>query len=303
MNEPRVYLLLDKISARWRGVASAILILAGFLIQLSTKSILAGMPFVVLCLLLNLIRGISIKKPQSADLVWNEVTPDRIDEVLEHCRRVKKFRSRNLGCFIAFIVVFLFLIGFLFPLIEEIPLSFAMTATLVNAFVLFFGLAMSGRKSAWMPRALDIKTEIVREIMRSPVVKNDPAIVSAPYLETGQTAEGSFPNDVRILLRLKDAPETFVGLQGQISLNVVKSTTYPYFYTVIIARHEFGLLTKYKALNVKLDNITLETKKTDEVDVIVIRQTTTKTSGYHTNSEVQQYILSKSIELTKNLLG
>lgn len=303
MNEPKVYLILDKINARWRGVASVILIAAGFMIQLSTRNILAGMPFIVLCLLLNVIRGVSIKKPRSADLTWNEVTPDKIDEVLEHCRRVKKFRSRNLGCFIVFMVMILFVVGFLFEFIKAIPLSFPMIATIVNAFVLFFGLAISGRKSAWMPHALDIKAEIIKDIMKSPVVKNDPTIAPAPYLETGQTAEGSFPNDVRILLRFKNAPDAFVGLQGQISINAVKSSTYPYFYTVIIARHEFGLFTKYRSVHVELDNITVETKRTNEVDVIVIRQTTTKTSGYHTDRSVQQYILSKSIEITKKVLG
>jgi hypothetical protein len=303
VNEHKVYLAFDKISPHLRGVISVVLIVAGFLIQLNTRNILAGMPFIVLCLVLNLIRGISVKKPPAGNLKWQEVTPDRIDEVLEHCRRVKRFRSRNLGCFIAFIVLFVFMVGFLLPLVKEIPLPFALTATIINTIVLFSGLAISGRRSAWMPQALDIKAETIKTIMESPVVKRDPSITPAPYLEIGQTSDGSFPNDTRVLFRFKNAPDTFIGLQGQVSINVVKSATYPYFYTVVIARHEFGLLEKYRSLKTMLDRITVETKRTDEVDVIVIRQTTTKTSGYHTDTEAQGYILTRSIEIVKKLLG
>jgi hypothetical protein len=302
VEEHRVYLLFDKINPRLRGVVSVILIVTGFLIQLSTRSILAGIPFILICAGLNLIKGISIKRPRSYDLKWQEVTPDKIEQVLRHCRRVKKFQSQNLGCFIiaAFVLVFVF--AFFHPVIKDIPLSFPATVTIINAVVLFAGLIISGRKNAWAPRALDIKAEIVKRVMQTPMVSTDPGIKPIPFMEIGQTPDGSFPNDMRILFRFNDAPDTFVGLQAQISINAVKSTMYPYFYTVIIARPQFNLFDKFESLGVALEGITIETKRSNDVDVIVLRQTTTKTSGYHTNNEVQQYILSRSIELVKRIL-
>ena len=193
------------------------------------------------------------------------------------------------------------MVGFVFPLLKEISPPFPVIATTVNAVILFSGLILSGRKSAWIPPGLDIKAEIVKRIIESPILKDDPSLAVAPYLEIGHAEKGSFPNDTRVLLRFANAPNTFIGLQGQISINTVRSKMYPYFYAVLIARHEFGLFDKYESPKVSLDRITIETKETAEVDVIVIRQTTTRTSGYHTNRETQNYLLETGIKIAKSL--
>jgi hypothetical protein len=260
------------------------------------------MPFIVMCVLLNLIKGISIKRVAPADLSWKEVTPDRIDQVLDHCRKIKKFRSQNLGCFLGIIIVMIVFVGFLFPVLSDLSAPFSLLAAIIDAVVLFSGMILSGRKSAWMPQALDVKAGIVKRFLQSSMIKDDPAIHAMPYLEIGHTKEGDYPNDVRFLVKFKDAPDALIGLQGQISINTVKSRVYPYFYTVVIARPEFRLLDKFRSLKRTLDNITLKTKKTGEVDVVVIRQTTTKTSGYHTNQKAQDNIMENSIKLAKKLI-
>jgi hypothetical protein len=298
----RVYVVFDKISPRLRSIVSVLLIIAGFLLQLSTRNILAGMPFIILCLILNLIRGVAIKRVSPSKLNWQEVTPDKIKQVLAHCRRIRKFRSQNFGCFVASIILIFVLGSFLFPFLKALSISFPLTATIVNAVILFSGLTLSGRKSAWMPYALDIKVEIVKRIIESPVVGNDPSLQAIPYLEIGETTEGSFPNDTRVLIKFKEAPEDFIGLQGQISINLVKSRKYPYFYVVLIARPQFKLFEKLRLLKTVLDNITVERKKTEEVDVIVLRQRTTKTTGYHTDKKTQDRILLNGIKIVKGLI-
>lgn len=302
MKAHRVYVVFDKISPRLRSIVSVLLIIAGFLLQLSTRNILAGMPFIILCLILNLIRGVAIKRVSPSKLNWQEVTPDKIKQVLAHCRKIRKFRSQNFGCFVALIVLIFVLGSFLFPVLNKISISFPLTATIVNAVILFSGLTLSGRKSAWMPYALDIKVEIVNRIIESPVVGNDPSLQAIPYLEIGETKEGSFPNDTRVLIKFKEAPEDFIGLQGQISINSVKSRKYPYFYVVLIARPQFKLFEKFRLLKTVLDNITVERKKTEEVDVIVLRQRTTKTTGYHTDQKTQDRILLNGIKIVKGLI-
>lgn len=301
MSELKVYLIFDKISPRLRDVGSVLLIVAGFSIQLSTRNILAGIPFIIMCLFLNFIKGVSIKQTAPVKLDWKEVTPDKIDQVLAHCRKIKKFRSQNLGCFLGFVIVLIVFGGFLFPLLGALALPFSLLAAIIDAVILFSGVVLSGRKSAWMPHALDVKAEIVKRFLESPMINGDPSLHAAPYLEIGHSAEGGYPNDTRFLIKFKDASDTFIGLQGQISINTVKSRAYPYFYTVLIARPEFRLLDKLKSLKISLDNITLEKKKTGEVDVVVIRQTTTKTSGYHTAPKMQDYILLNSIKIAKKL--
>jgi len=301
MDEPRAYLVLDKISPLLRGVASVLLIVTGYLIQRATNNILVGLPFIVCCLILNLIKGISIKPTASSDLKWQEVTKDKIAAVLAHCRRVKKFRSRNLGCFFVPAVGLLFFGIFALPLFSEAPPPFALSAAVIDALILFAGLLLGGRRSAWMPYALDVKAEIVMRILESPLVKNDPSLTAVPYLEIGRAGSGAFPNDARIQVRFKDAPEGFIGLQGQVSINTVRSSMYPYFYVVLVARSEFGLFERFKKLAVFLDNITTEKKKEGDVDVVVIRQTTTKTSGYHTDENAQHYILLNGIKIAKRM--
>ncbi|MDH4211458.1 MAG: hypothetical protein OEV79_08420 [candidate division WOR-3 bacterium] len=303
MGDPKVYLIFDKISPHLRVVVSAVLIAAGFLIQLSTHNILAGIPFIIFCALLNIVKSISIKKAVPEKTEWQEVTTRKIDEVIEHCRKIKKFRSGNLGCLLGFVIILVFFGGFLFPILEEISIPFPLLATIVNAFVLFIGLGLSGRKSAWMPRALDTKVDIVKGIIESPLVKNDPGIRAVPYLEIGHAQQGTFPHDTRVLIKFIDAPDDFIGVQGQISINTVKSREYPYFYVVLIARPDFGLLEKFRSLKIVLNNMTVEEKKTTEVDVIVLRQTTTKTSGYHTDQKMQEYILTSGIKAAKKLLS
>jgi hypothetical protein len=303
LGDPKVYLIFDQISARLRAVVSAVLIAAGFLIQLSTHNILAGMPFIIFCAFLNFVKSVSIKKAVPEKTEWQEVTPQKIDEVIEHCRKIKKFRSGNLGCLIGFVIVLVFFGGFLFPILQELRIPFPLLATIVNAFVLFVGLGLSGRKTAWMPRALDTKVHIVKGIIESPLVKNDPGIRAVPYLEIGHAQQGTFPHDTRVLIKFIDAPDDFIGVQGQISINVVKSREYPYFYVVLIARHDFGLFEKFRSLKIVVNNMTIEEKKTAEVDVIVLRQTTTKTSGYHTDQKMQEYILASGIKAAKRLLS
>ena len=95
MEEHSLYVVFDKISPRLRGVVSVLLIGTGFLLQLSTRNILVGMPFIILCLILNLIKGVSVKKVASSKLNWREVTPDKIKQVLAHCRKIKKYIT---GC-------------------------------------------------------------------------------------------------------------------------------------------------------------------------------------------------------------
>jgi hypothetical protein len=300
VQEHRVYLVLDKITPQLRGFVSVLLVATGFILQFSSKNILAGLPFIIACVILNLIRGVSVKQIHPLKYDWQEVTPGKIDQVLDHCKKIKKFRSGNIGCIITVFIIFIFGISFgapLLPLIIKAP--FPLLAAIINAVILFTGLGLSGRKSAWMPSGLDIKTEIVKRLLDSPLIKKDPSLQPVPYLRIGKAKEGTLPNDARVLFKFKDAPSDFIGLQGQISINSVKSRQYPYFYVVLIAKPPFKLFEKFGKHSI--DKLVIEQKETTEVDVIVVRQKTTKTSGYHTNTSIQDYILSNGITFAKSL--
>jgi hypothetical protein len=282
-----------------RAFFSTLLVAVGFLVQLTTKNILAGLPFIVFCAVFNILRGINIKKIVAKKLTWQEVTPNKIDDVVIQCNQVKRFRSSNTGCIVV-VVLLIFGLSFsapvVFALLPSVP--FALIATIVNALILFSVLGLSGRKSAWMPHALDIKAQIVQRMLVSPVLKTDPGVIPVPYIEVGEEGTGTFPNDVRFLVKFKDASDDLIGMQGQISINAVKGRPYPYFYVVIIAKHAFNLFERCK--RAEPDKLAIEHKRTGEVDVVVIRQRTTKTSGYHTDERMQDYILNQGIALTRH---
>src|SRR4030042_1442518 len=199
--------VFDKIDNRLRMGMSAILILAAFLFQLTTRNILVGMPFIIGCVMLNFMKGFKIQPAKGGKLEWQEVTPEKIDQVLKHCKKIKKFRSMGMGCAIALACVFIFFNFICAPFVAEvIRPSFVLYAFAINTVVLFGGLMIGGQKSAWMPRGLDIKSEIGKRLTTTSIIKSDPALNPVPYLEIGTTNDGSYPNDARFMIRFIDAP-------------------------------------------------------------------------------------------------
>ena len=302
MDQEKTYIILDKITPQLRSALSFILVMIGYALQVTGRNFFIGLPFLVGCFLINLIKGISIKGETASEYVWEEVTPERIELVYQHCQKIKKFKSAGIGCFMGLIFATVFLFSVLAPAMvgKNGILPFGLTVAIIDTIILFAGLFVSGNKSAWMPNNMDVKTTAIRHLINLPMITKDPSLKVAPFIEIGKTKTGSFPHDTRMLVKFIDAPESFIGVQGQISINNVKSTAYPYFYAVIIAKHEFDLFKKFG--QPELWNITIENNEDDEVDVVVIRQTTTKTSGYHTDDKVQDYILENSISLAKKML-
>jgi len=299
MAEPRSYVILDNIKPPLRNVLTFLLLALGYLLQVNTRSVFPGLPFIAACLIVNLIKGVSVPQQQAVKLEWQEVTPVKLTQAYEHCRKLRKFQSANIGCIVA---VFFFIGWFAVFMMPFFRWPITLRAAILDAVILIAGLAFSGRKSVWMPPGLEIKADIVRRFLASPLVTKDPELQALPYLEIGQTKTGgTFPNDARFMIRFKDAPENFIGLQGQISINAVKSTQYPYFYVVIIAKPDFQVFKKFGKPTLK--NITIENKETGEVNVIVIRQFTTQTSGYHTNTATQEAILAAGIKAVKGMLA
>lgn len=298
------YYIFDQISTRLRNVLTILLFFVGYVLQLSSRNILIGLPFFIFCVLLNWVKAFSLKPIRAMKLEWKEVTPEKIDQVNKHCQKLERIRGGKFGC-VVFILLVIFLFVFGVPFLEIFAKgaknNFAVIALIIDSLVIFGGLMISGRRSVWIPNNLTTKTAVIQRILNHPDFKKDPTLKIIPYLEIGETKEGSFPNDTRILVRFKDAPQDFIGLQYQTSINTVQGKVYPYCYSVIIARPSFKLFEKFKP--VTLNKLTIETENSSEADVLIIRQTTTKNSGYHTNPAMQDYILSTSIDITKKILA
>jgi len=92
---------------------------------------------------------------------------------------------------------------------------------------------------------------------------------------------GEIPEDVKAIVQMPDAPEGFYGLQMQISINMVQGARYPYYYCVLVGKAGFGRLGE-SSFAPPPGGITLECDAKADAEVAVIRQTTTRNSGYHT---------------------
>ncbi|MEO0225592.1 MAG: hypothetical protein ABIL05_01430 [candidate division WOR-3 bacterium] len=293
------YAIFDRVNPGLRSLFSAGLILLAFLFQLNTRSFWTGLPLLIICIAINWMKNISTRALTADKREWVEVTPEKILLVYEQARRIKKFRSGNfgIGCLIAIIFLSIF---FLPAFAQSITLSPFIVYVIIDALILFAGLTISGRRSAWMAPGLDLKAEIINRLLNAPIIKDDPGLKAIPLLEIGKSTKGDFPIDVRLKLKFIDAPEDFLGIQGQISINSVKSTDYPYFYSVVIAKKSFNLLAKIGKQ--EIERLVIETQTPADVDVVVLRQKTTRTSGYYTDKNQQDYILFNAIKLTKEIL-
>jgi hypothetical protein len=113
----------------------------------------------------------------------------------------------------------------------------------------------------------------------------------------GQTDR--LPLDVKATIRFKDAPAAFLGLQMQISINSVQGRDFPYFYCVLVAKEEFGALR----VGPPPKGIEVEPGHDAGVQVVVMRQATTKNAGYHTDPEAARRILAFALVEARRVLG
>lgn len=114
--------------------------------------------------------------------------------------------------------------------------------------------------------------------------------------------KGEMPADVKAIVQFPEGPSDFLGIQMQISINSVQGSDYPYFYCVLVARESFGRITA-KQLPPPPKNVVLEPSRDEDVVIMVIRQKTTKNSGYHTNQKVAQTIFQYALGAARQLIS
>jgi hypothetical protein len=114
----------------------------------------------------------------------------------------------------------------------------------------------------------------------------------------------TIPVDARFSVVFPDSPEGFYGLQAQINLNVVQGASYPYFYCVLASKPGFGM-DRYKQEIKFSGKIICEYQEDSRAEVLVIRQYTTKKSGYHTKdrqcADIFRVALEGSRLITKDI--
>ncbi len=94
----------------------------------------------------------------------------------------------------------------------------------------------------------------------------------------------------------------FLGFYGQCSTNDVQGTSYPYFYTVLVARKGYGLKQLFESYK-KPRGINADFDTEDEVETFVIRQSTGKKQGYHTNPVDAVTVFQAGLEVARKAVA
>ncbi len=242
-----------------------------------------------------------------SDATWRTTTRAEIDRILELNWKTKRwdqtfFDITNLRGFV------LFAAAALATLIACGQLeSFAPNLArlvLANAAIVLVFFWFTGVRFVLTNDGVVVRAKLLRE-MEDLFLKLPP--------RTGETFEyqiqtmpskegaGSVPKDLKALVLFREGPADFLGMQMQVSLNNVQGKDYPYFYAVLVARTAFGALDGTR-FSEPPDGIVLEFEPGDGVTVAIIRQLTTKTSGYHTPTAACAAIFTYAMRQARNLV-
>jgi len=281
------------------------LILAGLIMQLLMVALLPGAILILCGNLLLIVRGydnrISAGKfdPASA---WEKVKKNKFFEVERLHRDIIKWdrsaldATNKLGFFV--LVVISAVIGIIYMQGDSTSDN-TLTIIAWDAGLLLLPHWLTGIRS------ILTKPNLVLKIKAFKTVLNDkkyplPADCEVDYYMMLSGADTRVPVDVKVRLNIKDQHKDFMGLYGQIVTNEVNGKTFPYFYVVLVAKEGFGLDNIFQSF-APPRGVTKEFEKQTNVEVFVIRQTTTRTSGYHTKKKQMGTILKAGIDLAASV--
>ncbi len=299
----------------WKTILALLLALAAYHFQISGGPWILPVIFLAGACIFLWVPWATIGKPRRIkNKEWDPVTHEEFQKLMEKAEdslRISHSISRRIGFLIGVIIAGFFLWPFITQLIKDKAVLWG----IFDAVVLSMVVLISGIVKVWTPPSLDRKAVVLYDVLKE--IEKLEGLTVTPQLLVGTTKKGKqVPVDANLMARPEKAPDWLKGIQFQVSVNKVQNKEYPYFYSVIILepktlRKVLGIKLssytkkKYDALKekcgIKDEKLTVEVQPMKDVDVIIIRQKTTKTSGYHTSDSRVREILHESLKLLECL--
>jgi hypothetical protein len=312
---------------RTRMSLVALLLAAGVCVQLGA-GFWPGLALLVLGQLLGMNSGYNSSPKITGEGAWERVTPDEYAKVKTKAAELAKwdqdfFDGTNTLGLIGFAVTALVCLMAYYFAAEawKFPDGYWIYFGL-DAAVLILPLWFIGTRDYLRKDKLVIKVEMLEGIMAC--LKDTSEVQVYPMLSLVPTESGGKePEDARLMVKLVGAPKDFYGVQVQLSINSVQGKDYPYLYCVLIAKSGSGLLNgcdeaaaqpersfisgilnAFFSSGGVVGNPTLvyEPQNAGEVDIIVVRQQTTRQSGYCTPPSAAGTVVEYSLKLAQALL-
>ncbi len=293
-----VFHLLPSLEYGPRMAAAFGLIAAGFAVQLAMMAVLPGVFLIAAGNLLLLVRGYDNRVDFATfdpTAEWERVELERLDDLIALHRQMRRWDISALD-------ITNILGAALFLLITFTTTAVAIFARgplqilVIDAMVLLLPHWLTGVRSILVQPKLMVRVNTFREVLEESAAELADHEVNLLMLLSGSTTK--IPDDLKVRIDIKDRDPDFLGLYGQVVLNEVQGRSYPYFYAVLVARRGYGL-DKAKDAYSPPSNVTTEHNVQDKVEVLVIRQTTTKTSGYHTELVDAVRILHDAVDVAE----
>jgi hypothetical protein len=288
-----------------RLTLSILLILSGFILQYEMLNVTPGILLVLAGNLFLLVKGYDTRikldkfKP---DAEWVKTDAEQLSKIVAQNSKIEKWDKSALditsswGCLTFFILIGLVVALFvsdMFPVEISQIIGF-------NFAVLFLPHWLSGLKRISTAPVVLTKIKLFQKLTEAAKKELENETVNFLMLVDEKT---KFPTDVKMKISFKDQSEDFMGFYGQISMNNVQGTLYPYFYVVLVAKDQSKLLgNNYNAIETP-DNVIKELQAENDMEIVVIRQKTTKTSGYQTTDKAVFMILETGISAVKKIFN
>lgn len=279
-----VFLVWPSLPYTIRMVLGLLLVAAGLILQMVTASFWSGAGPVLAGNLLLLVRGYNNRvdvKRFSPGAEWETVGREQLDEVIRLDKSIRSW-DRSLIDVTSVMGIILFVV---------IAVVLAFAAVILTGFARVIALdAMLLLLPHWLTgvrRILRFPKVVVRAKALEEVLDGAVDMVKDYQLDIMMLLKGDkelrVPDDIKFRVTFAGQDEDFLGLYGQVVINDVQGRSYPYFYVVIVARKGYGL-ERVSGNFDPPEKMTKEFGADAEVEFIVLRQQTTKTSGYHTKT-------------------
>jgi len=329
------FYVAPKMGYRTRMGLAAAFLLVGFAIQLFAPSLswlavlIVSLPILLVGNILLLVRGYNLRPTHTLTRgTWEKTTRDRFAKLRQLENEVRHWDESITDLTCARGAVGLLLVVIIVAFVgAALSANFATrtwaTAFVCDAIVLLLPHWITGTRRGWRPIALRQQIDALETALRVIDAQRTPPCQIQPMFKMAGKGDQRLPIDARVFIRFPDGPEEFLGLQFQVALNNVQGTKYPYLYAVLVARKKFQLVENYlpelrrrwpsgKGRGSKKfallragheQALTISESHEAEVDVIVLRQRTTKQSGYHTDAAAVRWIAEAAWQSAAYILG
>ena len=296
------FLLFKKLRYSRRLMLAVGFAVVGLTVQAYSGQVVPGLPFLIISVGLTWASGLQVNAGfQRLNIKgdWVPAGVEELDKLLAIYKRSRNwddtvFEISNALGFGLFLVILFFLV---------VLKLFANDILFYDAIVLIALQWFIGWRSyIYRNRPIRMAAHLKMVLEKFPKLYEDKKYNSAKFglqMHVVGNEERKEPRDIKLSISWSQGPEYFYGVQGQVVLNNVRGTLYPYFYTIVLCKAGFHLdeLTQGVAIP---ERVIRETKTKDNVDIVIFRQDAD--FSYTTQLSTSVFILHCAMEAAEKFL-